>query len=95
MKSAEDTKTKIQNTIKNITFNEFESSNIENSTQQLNEIKNMLLNLNDKIDNISAPQDKDTFNQYKMMELAMKSPENFSKLMDIMSKKTNFFQTNN
>lgn len=95
LKSAEDTKTKIQNTIKNITFNEFESSNIENSTQQLNEIKNMLLNLNDKIDNISAPQDKDTFNQYKMMELAMKSPESFSKLMDIMSKKPNFFQTNN
>lgn len=55
----------------------------------------MLLNLNDKIDNISAPQDKDISEQYKMMELAMKSPENFSKLMDIMSKKTNFFQTNN
>ena len=75
LKSAEETKTKIQNTI--------------------NEITNMLLNLNDKIDNISAPQDKDTFNQYKMMELAMKSPESFSKLMDIMSKKPNFFQTNN
>ena len=95
LKSAEDTKTKIQNTINNITFNEFEPSNIENSTQLLNEIKNMLLNLNDKIDNISAPNDNDSFNQYKMMELAMKNPENFSKLMDIMTENPNLFQPKN
>lgn len=95
LKSAEDTKTKIQNTIKNIRFNEFEPSNIESSTQLLNEIKNMLLNLNDKIDNISAPNDNDSFNQYKMMELAMKNPENFSKLMDIMTENPNLFQPKN
>lgn len=95
MKSAEETKTKIQNTIKNITFNEFEPSTIENSTQLLNEIKNMLLNLNDKIDNISAPNNNDSFNQYKMMELAMKNPENFSKLMDIMTENPNLFQSKN
>ena len=95
LKSAEETKIKIQNTIKNITFNEFEPSNIENSTQLLNEIKNMLLNLNDKLENITNPTDKDSFNQYKMMELALENPENFSKLMDIMTENPNLFQPKN
>ena len=95
LKSAEDTRTKIQKTIKNMTFNEFESTNIENSTQLLNEIKNMLLNLNDKLENITTPTDNDSFNQYKMMELALKNPENFSKLMDIMSENPNLFQAKN
>ena len=78
-----------------MTFNEFESTNIENSTQLLNEIKNMLLNLNDKLENITTPTDNDSFNQYKMMELALKNPESFSKLMDIMSENPNLFQAKN
>ena len=55
----------------------------------------MLLNLNDKLENITTPTDNDSFNQYKMMELALKNPENFSKLMDIMSENPNLFQAKN